>query len=225
MKTLELFAGSCSFTKVAKKYGCQTFTSDIKTMKGIDYVIDILNIDLRLLPFIPDIIWLSPDCAAWSKAAGKIHFDGKKLIPKTAKAKEAFEIINKCIEILNYFFSLNRDVKFYIENPEGKLRMYLQPETLFSKIPGSKLVVIDQCQYGREFQKTTHIFTNDFRWVPRQRCPGLPACTHERNIKNYGTGMKSSLGKLDNYSYYKRALIPSDLCEEIILNNFKYLNN
>ena len=42
MKVLELFAGSCSFTNVAKEYGFETFTTDHKDFEGIDYVTDFL---------------------------------------------------------------------------------------------------------------------------------------------------------------------------------------
>lgn len=216
MNILELFAGSQSFSKVAKELNHNTFTSDISQLDGIDYVIDIMNFDVNRVPFLIDCIWASPDCSTWSKAAGNIHFNGKSLIPKTAKAAKGFDIIDKTIEIINYFLSLNRDLKFYIENPEGKMQKYLQAGTLFGRIP--RLVVIDQCQYGREFQKTTHIFTNDIYWKPKQRCPGLPICKHTGNVKNAGTGMKTSLGKIDNVGYYERAKIPYQLCFEILSN-------
>ncbi|GEM_PF-682347 len=216
MKVLELFAGSQSFTNVAKELGYETFTNDIADLQGIDYVVDIMNFEVNRVPFIPNVIWASPDCATWSKAAGKIHFDSKKLIPKTAKAAKAFDIIDKTIEIIFHFLKLNRELKYYIENPEGKMQKYLQAGTLFGKIP--RLVVIDQCQYGREFKKTTHIFTNDFDWKPKQRCPGLPICTHTGNIKNARSGMKTSLGKIANLRYYERAKIPYQLCFEILSN-------
>jgi len=218
MKILELFAGIQSFSNVAKEFGFDTFTSDIADLKGIDYPINIIDFDVNRVPFTPDIIWASPDCSTWSKAAGNIHFDSKSLIPKTVKAAIGFDIIDKTIEIIYYFLNQNPNLKYYIENPEGRMQKYLQAGTLFGRIP--RLAVIDQCQYGREFQKTTHIFTNDFNWVTRQRCKGIPICTHTKNVKNTGSGMKTSLGKMDNLRYYERAKIPYELCYEI-LSNYK----
>lgn len=217
IKCLELFAGSQSFTKVAKELNYFTYTSDILPIKGIDYVVDILDFNKSKVPFIPDVIWASPDCAAWSKAAGNIHFKSKSLVPQTEKAANAFKIIDKTIEIIFYFLTFNRELKYYIENPEGKMQKYLQAGTLFGKIP--RLVTIDQCQYGREFQKTTHIFTNNMNWKPKNRCKGLPNCHHIHNTKNSWVGMKTSLGALDRKAYYERAKIPYQLCKEILLLN------
>ena len=50
MQTLELFAGSCSFSNVAKEYGYETFTTDYNNFDGIDYVTDILQFDYNELP-------------------------------------------------------------------------------------------------------------------------------------------------------------------------------
>jgi len=211
LNIIELFAGSQSFAKAARKLGHNTFTSDIKNMKGIDYVCDILNFEIKNVPFVPDIAWCSPDCSTWSKAAGKTHFNSKSLEPKTDKAKTAFYIIDYTLNLMYQFLDLNPSFKFYIENPEGKMQKYLQASTLFGN--GLRLVIIDQCQYGREFQKTTHIFTNDYDWNPRQRCRGRPICNHKPNIKQSNF---SSLGTLDRQSYYKRAMIPEDLCLEIL---------
>ena len=41
MKTLELFAGSRSFSKVAQKLGHQTYTTDNQDFEQIDQVCDI----------------------------------------------------------------------------------------------------------------------------------------------------------------------------------------
>ena len=90
----------------------------------------------------------------------------------------------------------------------------MQAGTLFGKVP--RLVIIDQCQYGREFKKPTHIFTNDLKWKPRPRCKGND---HQKYIKNTPSGRVSSLGCMDKLSYYERAKIPADLCIEILNNH------
>jgi hypothetical protein len=216
LKIIELFAGSLSFTKVARVYSCSTFTSDILPITGVDYPIDIFDFDVSKVPFVPDIIWASPDCAAWSKAAGNVHFDRNSLVPKTTKAQKAFEMIDKTLEIIYHFLALNAEMKYYIENPEGKLQKYIQAESIFSNVP--RIVVLDQCQYGREFKKTTHVFTNDLTWQAKPRCKGRPMCKHQENKKD-ATGKKTQKKTLDTHSYYKRALIAPELCKEIILHN------
>jgi hypothetical protein len=56
-KVLELFAGKNRFSTIARnEFGAKTFTSDIKEMDGIDYVVDIHNFDVNKVPFIPDVI-------------------------------------------------------------------------------------------------------------------------------------------------------------------------
>jgi len=217
MILLELFAGMQPFATAARKLGWQTYTSDIAPLPGIDYVCDIMNFDYEMVQkklHKIDVLIATPDCSTWSKAAGNTHYNSGNLAPKTEKAILAQQHINQLMVIIEYFLQHNPNMKYYIENPEGKLRMYLQPGTLFSIIP--RMVVLDQCQYGREYQKTTHIFTNDLMWKPRQRCPERPICNHKPNLKNLLTGSKTSLGTMDNLRYYERATIPEALCNEIL---------
>jgi len=212
MKILELFAGSCSFSKVAKELNHETFTSDINEMPNIDYVVDIMNFDIEKVPFIPDICWASPDCSTWSKAAGNLHFDSKSLVAKTDKAKKAFQILEKTLEIIEFFKRINKNLKYYIENPVGRMSKVIQAGTLFQKVP--RIVTLDQCQYGREYKKPTHIFTNDLIFVPKKRCQGNKSCHHKENLKNSGSGHKNNNTYYN--SYYKRAMLPELLCKEIL---------
>ena len=213
-KILELFAGSRSFSKVAEEAGHITFTSDIKPLENIDYVVNILNFEVEKVPITPDILWASPNCSAWSKAGGNRYFNSKSLFPKIPAAEVAFTEIDAMFSVIEYFLRKNPKMLYYVENPEGRLQKYLQAGTLFSNIP--RLVVLDQCQYGREYQKTTHIFTNNFRWQPRSRCPGRPICHHRENLKDSWSGAKA--GK-NLTMYYKRAMIPAELCTEILENS------
>jgi hypothetical protein len=240
MKILELFAGSRCFTRAAEELGHRTFSTDILELEGIDYVVDIFDFDVLEVPFIPDLIWASPDCAAWSRAAGKCHFDGHGISrPVSQKAIQAKLMIDKTLGIIQHFLSLNPNLKFYIENPVGKLQYYLpiQPSDIFRTSIVKRVVNIDQCQYGREFMKPTQIWTNDLRWKPRPKCKGRHrGCGHLENIKNVGdkydrvktkyssrlpgttkkSKHSSSLGALEKGGYYNRAMIPSDLCLEVI---------
>jgi hypothetical protein len=245
INVLDLFAGSRSFSGTADDLGHNTFSSDILPLPKIDYVVDIFEFDVNKVPFVPDLIWASPDCAAWSKAAGKVHFEGKGISkPKTEKAEKSFSMVLKTLEIIEHFLKLNPDLKFYIENPVGKMQYVdaLRPNELFAHHTIKRVVTIDQCQYGREFQKSTHIFTNDLEWIPKQRCPGRAnGCKHLQNIKdvgdkydrvakkaarlpgtNKGRRTLSSLGLLGEVGYFQRAKIPKELCTELINNCVEY---
>ena len=88
MNTMELFAGSCSFSKVAKKLGWNTFTTDWEQYGAIDYVADILEFDYNKIPYDVDVIWASPPCTTFSVASIGHHWKcgNKAYIPKTQEA-------------------------------------------------------------------------------------------------------------------------------------------
>jgi len=205
MNIIELFAGSCSFSRVAKARGHNTFATDVKSMDGIDYACDILDFDVNQVPFIPNVIWASPDCAVWSKAAGALHFNSRSLQPKSPKAELAFRHIDKMIEVISFFLKKNPKMLYFIENPEGRLNWVLRPNSLYSKIPGMALKRITQSSYGRIIKKKTHIFTNCATWQPRP----LDKRILHNNMKNNHPGWSRK-------DYYARAMIPAELCSEII---------
>lgn len=62
MNTLELFAGSRSFSKVAEELGHNVYTTDSEPFDKIDVVCDIFDFSPYKLPYRPDIIWASPPC-------------------------------------------------------------------------------------------------------------------------------------------------------------------
>jgi len=62
MKILELFAGTGSFSKVAKARGHEVFTVDNCKKFNPDLWMDVLHLDISMIPFKPDIIWASPPC-------------------------------------------------------------------------------------------------------------------------------------------------------------------
>ena len=82
MKVLELFAGSCSFSNVAKQRGHEVFTSDWTEFEGIDYATDIMQFDIKQLPFKPDVVWASPPCTTFSIASCGTHWTPDRQ-PKT----------------------------------------------------------------------------------------------------------------------------------------------
>ena len=96
MKTLELFAGSRSFSKVAENRGFFTYTTDNQDFDKIDQVCDIFDFDLQkaidTLGGKPNVIWASPPCTTFSIASCGYHWN-KDRTPKTERCKEGIRII------------------------------------------------------------------------------------------------------------------------------------
>tara|TARA_R110002167_G_scaffold26554_5_gene91473 strand:+ start:767 stop:1405 length:639 start_codon:yes stop_codon:yes gene_type:complete len=211
MKVLELFAGSRSFSKVAEEFNHDTFSVDINDFDNIDYVTDILDFDYTKINFIPDVIWASPPCTYFSVASIGHHWN-KDNTPKTKEAVLGIKIVEKTLEIIRYYLSLNPNLKYYIENPRGKLRK-------LDVIKGIPKTTICYCQYGENRMKPTDIWSNNFNdlfytegWTPRPMCfNGNTNCHHQPAPRGSQTGTQGLKGN------YERSKVPYELCKEIIL--------
>ena len=202
MKVLELFAGSRSFSKVAEKYGFDTYTTDIEHFEGIDQVCDIRKFDeLKMIREWghPDIIWASPPCTCFSVASIGHHWKGgsKAYIPKTKEAELGISLVKHMRIIIGVL-----EPKYYIiENPRGLLRKLglipHDPQTAW------------YCQYGDNRAKPTDLWTN-FYWTPKTCKNGNPDCHHQPAPRGSRTGTQG----LKNA--YERSKVPEKLCEEII---------
>ena len=206
MKVLELFAGSRSVGKAAESLGYDVFSSDINDFDKIDYVIDILNFDVKKVPFKPDIIWASPPCTYFSVASIGKHWN-KNHTPKSENALLGVAFVKKTIDIIK-----DLNPKFwYIENPRGKLRK-------LQVVKGLPITTVWYCQYGDNRAKPTDIWSNNIRsllningWQPRPECfNGNKNCHHESAPRGSQTGTQGRKGN------YNRSKIPNELCIEIL---------
>ena len=66
MLLLEIFSGTGSIGKVARKLGLSVISIDIEAKFKPDIITDILTYDYKSLP-IPDILWASPPCTSFSR--------------------------------------------------------------------------------------------------------------------------------------------------------------
>jgi len=188
MKLLELYAGSRSVGKAAESLGYKVFSSDINNFEGIDYCVDILNFDVKKVPFIPDVIWASPPCTYFSVASIGKHWN-KDHTPKSENALKGVEFVKKTKEIINYFLKINPNLVFYMENPRGKLRK-------LDIVKNIERTTIWYCKYGDKRAKPTDIWTNNLRsllnpngWQPREECfNGNKNCHHEAAPRGSRTG-------------------------------------
>lgn len=227
MKVLELFAGSCSFSNVAKKRGHETFTSDYKDFGGIDYVCDILDFDIDNVPYKPDLIWASPPCTTFSVAGCFYHWteDGE---PKTEEALKGVQYILKTLEIIEKL----KPRFYFIENPRGLMRKkdFMRPYDR---------ATVWYCKYGDIRAKPTDIWSNNIAnlfnpngWMPRPRCfNNNKNCHHEaaprlatvKKAKEKGIKLTTG-GTAAMKGNYERSKIPKELCVEIIMSAERVMN-
>lgn len=210
MNVLELFAGSRSIGSAAEKLGMNVFSVDWIKYDGINLAKDIEELSIEDIPFIPDIIWASPDCTTYTIAAISTHRDG--INPKSEYAKKCDRVNQHFISLINRWLQLNPYLVFYIENPRGMMR----------KMPWMKHFrreTIWYCQYGDERAKPTDIWTNNSKWVPRPQCKnGNKQCHHQAAPRGSRTGTQGIK------THYDRSKIPQQLCMEVLTSAIKTEN-
>jgi site-specific DNA-cytosine methylase len=203
MNLLELFAGSRSVGNKAEELGMNVFSIDLVPYDKIDLAIDIEELKKEQVPFIPDVVWASPDCTTYSIAAVSKH-RLNSVEPKSDYAIKCDNVNNHWIRLVKEWLEINPNMVFFIENPRGMMR----------KMPFMKEFkrhTVWYCQYGDERAKPTDIWTNSDKWIPRDVCRnGNKDCHHQPAPRGSKTGTQ---GRKDSYN---RSKIPADLCSEIL---------
>ncbi len=201
MKILELFCGTKSISKVFKERGHETFTVDFDEYFKPDLCKDIMDIKLSDIPFKPDVIWASPPCQCFSVASLYHHWEEGR--PKDDKTIEAMLFVMKTILLIKSF----NPQFWFIENPRGMLR-----KQWFIQLPRK---TVTYCQYGDFRQKPTDIWTNiGLLWNPKPMCKPRDSC-HESARRGADKGTQS-IGGGGKYGSIQRAIIPVELCKEIV---------
>ena len=211
-KLLELFAGSRSVGKEAEKQGFKVFSVDWTAYENIDLSIDIGLLKKEDIPFVPDVVWASPDCTTYSIAACGTHRN-KDRSAKSEYAIKCDTVNEHWIGLIKEWLLVNPNLIFFIENPRGILRHvdFMQEFTRHT---------VWYCQYGDNRAKPTDIWTNSKTWTPRPMCRNYKYdkegniinkhCHHESARRGATTGTQGKKGS------YERSKIPQQLCEEII---------
>jgi hypothetical protein len=190
INTVEFFCGTKSFSKVARELGYSTFTTDSNKTFKPDYCINILDFDIKRLPYRPDVAWFSPECKYFSVASMWKHWN-KDYTPKTLYAECAIGIIKRMIYLIDQI----KPTLIYIENPRGMLR---HTRLLDHYIRHT----VTYCQYGETRMKPTDIWTNDKLWIPRKACETTDSC-HTTRTEDLNTSAQ-------------KAVVPKELCYEIL---------
>jgi len=138
------------------------------------------------------IVWASPPCRTFSPADysnitrnNNFRNHNDPLKPPTATnplkaqiAREHDNLVQHLLYVVEYLRSIGGRFKCGIENPRGSLqqREYMQPEMLPK---GIEKDIVDQCAFGRDYRKTTHVWNDIKSWTPtgstgNGRCGGIP---------------------------------------------------
>jgi len=157
MILLELFAGTHSIGKVAKKRNIEVVSLDRDLQADIQE--DIMTWNYKIYPrghF--DIITASPVCLWWSRCrqswiGRKMKAHGDKIITKEILQQDIDKygkpMVDKVREIINYF----KPKYYWIENPQtGNMKYYISDLPYYD---------VDYCKYSNwGYKKRTRFWTN-----------------------------------------------------------------
>jgi site-specific DNA-cytosine methylase len=200
VKLLELFKGTGSFGKSAKKLGWRVTSLDNEAKYSPDILVDVLKWNYKDLDFIPDVITASPPCATFSRMAltqrtkyissqeagtpgmsSRVR-NSDTLKPLNDYAKLGDALLKRTIEIINYWRKKNPKLKFIMENPRGS--MHRSP--LMVKLRPYDLATTYYCFYGDTRTKQTDFFNNFDLQLKKGSCRGteltrlMPLCKKYR---------------------------------------------
>jgi len=199
IRTVELFCGTKSFSRVVQTLGYGTLTIDNDERHDPDMVADIL--ELKEIPRA-HVVWASPPCEAFSVAAIGRNWN-RDYTPKHVRAFVAQKVVKKTMILIRE----SRSTWWFVENPRGMLRKLGWFENMVRDLGGVRHTVT-YCQYGDTRMKPTDIWTNASWWTPRAPCERGDGC-HEAAPRGAKTGTQGLRGSAE------RGRIPASLFGEI----------
>lgn len=213
MRTMELFSGTKSFSKVLAAAGHGVFTVDNNHKLVPDLCTSIFSLENNDERFdFLDMMWASPPCEGFSVAVIGRNWNHDHT-PKTDTARMGEALLKKTLDIIGEA----KPKWWFIENPRGKMRrmpyMFDPEEEKAALHPimmgGVKRVTVAYCQYGDTRMKPTDIWTNALWWNPKPVCKNGDPC-HEAAPRGSRTGTQGLKGATE------RGVIPPALFEDIL---------
>jgi hypothetical protein len=200
---LELFAGSRSVGKVGERLGYNVFSIDWKEYEGIDLAIDIGNLTKEDVPFVPDVVWASPDCTTYSIAACSTHRNNS-IEPKSDYAKKCDQVNENFIGLIKQWLKINPKMVFLLKTQGGcfvKCRLCRNLKGTQYGIANMGMTEPSRLMFGL-IAKIGHQDHN-------VRTETLTAITneHREEVRQERKGEKEAM---------KRSIIPYELCLEVL---------
>ena len=109
MNTVELFAATQSFSKVAREKGHITYCIDHDDQFDNDYTVDVLDLTTLNFRGIIDRLWASPPCTGFSVAVIGRNWN-KDRTPKSDSGRLGLKILEKTIQLIKNTISDNPDL-------------------------------------------------------------------------------------------------------------------
>lgn len=200
LKVLELFSGTRSIGKSFENKGHYVYSIDWSKEFEASLHMDIEFLQVKHIPFIPDVIWASPDCTTYSIAAISHHRNLDRS-PKTEYAEKSDRVNRQVLSLIGIYKRMNPKLIYFIENPRGLLRK-------MNFMIGIPRYTVTYCQYGDERMKPTDIFTNHPNPNFKPPCHNGDKC-HVSAPRGSKTGTQGLI-KID------RSRIPKLLCDYIV---------
>lgn len=208
MLLIELFSGTGSVGKVARRRGWRVISVDNDPAHKPTYVADVLRLPYKSLP-VPDFVWASPPCTTYSHAANWVHHrepgTGRAL---SDDAKQADRIVRHTMKMIRYWLTRNPNLRFCIENPRGHLRN-------LSEMKGLQRTTTQYSFYGFPIRKTTDFWTN---FPLKLKTEGAEATSTIRIGKDPGwrRSLRDALGAHGESQAVLLGRIPSALVSSIL---------
>lgn len=195
---IELFCGKATISKTFQSAGYNIFTIDNRRRKNTcepTLKADILKITPGNIPFEETaILWASPPCTAFSKAAGNTYFKNGQF---TEKARHFIEILQHTCHLIE---TLSPKI-WWIENPNCRLKNIPWFKAWIEKNSGNHYpITLDA--YGFTTTKPTSLFTNCSAFMTRPE-------------SGYGRGYKCNR-HFSNLTTVQRQSTPQALADDIL---------
>lgn len=192
---LELFSGTGSVSKAVGSQFKEIVSVDILDSFNPTIKTDILNWDYKVYP--PHYfthIWASPPCTEYSRA--------KTRSPRNLDLADS--IVKRTLEIIEYF----KPDYWFMENPATGL---LKNRPFMLYIP---YYVVDYCQYGLPYKKSTAIWTNhsfEPHVCNKKTCNYMNEARTKHNIV-LGMGYNDTTTLISKFDKYR---IPEQLIKDL----------